>query len=191
MVDAARALFNLVFQYLRSDSPFAHRALVRCIRTIQTELTRTMLSAPCPGFAFIATPIQALFTDQLPSLTHILKLLSVLAVRFRRQYIHTPKMDWKTPFDTTLSFLDDCLVSSSAADLARTLARADKADFSQISRQSLVTEDAVVQRLLANWHTLSISVWECCSALPDLIPYLRECAQVSPAVPPNRSIIYG
>lgn len=136
-----------------------------------------------PGFAFIATPIQGLFTEQPPSLTHILKLFSVLAVRFQRQYIHTARMDWKTPFDTTLSFLDDCLASSSAMDLARTLTRADKVDFSQASRQSLVTQDAVVQRLLANWHTVSMSVWECCSALPDLIPYLRECAEVSPQLP--------
>lgn len=65
-------------------------------------------------------------------------------------------------------------------DLARTLTGTDEMDFSSLSRQSIVADDIVVKRLLSNWHSLSVSVWECCSSLPDImIPYLRECAQVS------------
>ena len=168
-------------QHLRTRSPFAHRALVRALFNIQPESTRHMPQSTTPGFQFIAGPIQSLFRDQPPSLTTILKVFSVLAIRFRRQYIHTSHMDWNQPFDTSIIFLEDCLNSTSAIDLARTLTGADEVDFGDLTRHNLIAEDAVVKRLLANWHILSISVWECCSALPDMMtPYLRECAQVSP-----------
>jgi hypothetical protein len=32
--------------------------------------------------------------------------------------------------------------------------------------------------LVEEWGLLSTAVWECCSALPDLVPYLQECAEV-------------
>ncbi|KAJ5594305.1 Guanine-nucleotide dissociation stimulator CDC25 [Penicillium hispanicum] len=170
-------LYIEVEKHLRSRSQFAHRALVQCVHNIQPEAIRTMPLPTTPGFDFIAGPIQSLFKEHPPSLTHILKVFSVLAVRFRREYIHTSKMEWKIPFDTTLLFLDDCLASTSAMDLAKTMTVIDEVDFSHLSRQSLVTQDTAVKHLLTSWHTLSISVWECCSALPDMIPYLRECAQ--------------
>jgi hypothetical protein len=131
------------------------------------------------GFEFIAGPIQALFMGQQGRLTAMLKTLSVLAIRFRRQYIHPATMDWKTPFDTSIPFLDDYLDSTSPADLARTMNGVDEHLFAELTREILITEDAVVGRLQTQWRTLSTSVWECCSALPDLIPYLQECAKVS------------
>ena len=170
-------------KHLRSRSQFAHRALVQCLQKIQPEASQDLPSCTTPGFEFIASPIQCLFKEQPPSLSHILKLFSVLAVRFRRQYIHTARMSWKMPFDTTLMFLEDCLASTSVTHLARTLTGYDEIEFSQLSRQSLVTPDTCVKRLLANWQTLRTSVWECCSALPDLIPFLRDCTQVSPGLP--------
>ena len=109
----------------------------------------------------------------------ILKILSVLAVRFRRQYIHTTKMDWNTPFDISYMFLEDCVGSISPKDLARTLTGTDEISLTSLSHQSIVTGDAAVKEMLSNWHALSISVWECCTALPDVISYLAECAQAS------------
>lgn len=132
-----------------------------------------------PGFEFISGPIQTLFKDQPPSLTAILKVFTVLAVRFRRQYIHTTGMNWKLPFDTSIAFLEYCLTSTTPGDLAHTLKHTDEVDFAALSRTNLVAEDAEVKHLLANWRTLSTSVWECCSAMPDLIPHLQDCAQVS------------
>lgn len=131
------------------------------------------------GFEFIAGPIQTLFKDQPGRLTAMLKMLSVLTIRFRRQYIHAATMDWKTPFDTSLPFLDDYLESTSPTDLARSMRGVDENHFSELTRQSLIAEDAIVGQLKIQWRELSVSVWECCAALPDLIPYLQECAQVS------------
>lgn len=132
------------------------------------------------GFEFVAGPIQRLFQDRPESLTDMLKICNVFAVRFRRQYINTAKVPWNKPFDASYPFLEDCLGSSSPSDLARTLTTLDKGDFSNLSRQSIIAHDEITKGLLANWETLTVSVWECCSAIPDLTPYLRECTQVSP-----------
>ncbi|KAJ5153250.1 uncharacterized protein N7482_009728 [Penicillium canariense] len=164
--------------YIEAEkSPFAHRALMQCIRTLRPDATRDMPQPTTPGFEFIAGPVQLLFKDQPPSLTTILKIFSVLAIRFRRQYIHTAKMEWHRPFDTTILFLEDCLNSSSPKDLARTMTETAELEFSGLSRQHITANDAFVREILANWHSLSISVWECCAALPEIAPYLRECAQ--------------
>lgn len=132
-----------------------------------------------PGFEFIARPIQRLFITQPGNLTTILRALTVLAVRYRRKYIHTVNMDWNLKFDTAIPFLEDCLTSTSARDLAYTLTIKDKLDFVKLSQQSILSEDSTVRRILDNWHALKISVWECCSALPDLTLDLQNCAQVS------------
>lgn len=137
-----------------------------------------------PGFEFIGGPIQSLFKDQMPSLTTILKMFSVLAIRFRRQYIHTSKMEWQQPFDTGILFLEDIINSTSPVDLAGTLTNTDEVEYADLTRENIIADDALVKRLLANWHILSISVWECCSALPDMASYLRECAQVSTDIKP-------
>jgi hypothetical protein len=131
------------------------------------------------GFEFIAGPIQSLFKDQPGRLADMLKMLSVLAIRFRRQYVQAAVMDWKIPFDTSIPFLEDCLTSSSPADLALNMNGLDEHHFAEITRQTLLTDDATVRKLLVQWRALSVSVWECCCALPDLIPVLQECAQVS------------
>ncbi|KAJ5692362.1 hypothetical protein N7462_001785 [Penicillium macrosclerotiorum] len=170
-------LYIEVEKHLRNKSPFAHKALVHSIRTVQPDATQHMPRPTSPGFEFIAGPIQRLFKDQPPSLKSILKIFSVLAIRFRQQYIHTPKMEWTKSFDTTILFLEDYLNSTSPMDLASTLTGADEIDYSRLSRQSIATNDAHVRGILENWHTLRISVWECCSALPDTVPYLRDCAQ--------------
>lgn len=167
------------FKLLRNRSPFAHRALVQCIKTVRPDAAQDTRQSAGSGFEFVAGPIQRFFKDQPPSLTSILKVFSVLAVRFRRQYVHTSRMDWKSPFDTGILFLEHCLSSSSPEDLAHTLISSDEVDYAGLSRQNILANDAVVKSLLANWHILSISVWECCSALPDITPSLRECAQVS------------
>ncbi|KAJ9490422.1 hypothetical protein VN97_g2856 [Penicillium thymicola] len=170
-------LYTEVEKHLRSRSPFAHRALVQCLLAVRCGGNRKISKPNTAGFEFIAGPIQALFKDQAGGLTVMLKILSVLAIRFRRQYIHAPTMDWKTPFDTSIPFLDDYLESTSPTDLARSMRGLDEHNFAELTQQSLIAEDAVVRKLLLQWRKLSISIWECCAALPDLIPYLQECAQ--------------
>ncbi|KAJ5970633.1 Guanine-nucleotide dissociation stimulator CDC25 [Penicillium vulpinum] len=170
-------LYTEVEKHLRSRSPFAHRALVQCLLAVRPGGNRDVPKKSTAGFEFIAGPIQALFKDQPGRLSAMLKMLSVLAIRFRRQYIHAPAMDWKTPFDTSIPFLDDYLESTSPTDLARSMRGLDEHHFAELTRQSLVTEDVLVGQLQFRWRVLSTSVWECCAALPDLVPYLQECAQ--------------
>lgn len=149
-----------------------------CLSDIQPEVIASMAPAAPHGLEFIAGPIQQLTRTQPQSLVDILKVFSVLAVRFRRLYIHSSKMNWYTPFDTSIHFMDNFLGATSTNELARILTGNDEKDFSRLTYESIVTEDSYVRQLLANWHNLSISVWECCSGLPDSIPYLRDCAQV-------------
>ncbi|CAG8043419.1 unnamed protein product [Penicillium salamii] len=170
-------LYTEVEKHLRSRSPFAHRALLHSLMAVKPGGSRDIPRPNATGFQFIAGPIQDLFKDQPGRLSDMLKMLSVLAVRFRRQYAHAAAMNWKTPFDTSLAFLEDCLTYSSPMDLALNMKGLDEHQFAEITRQALVTDDAAVRQLFVNWQTLNISVWECCCALPDLIPYLQDCVQ--------------
>ncbi|KAF7586715.1 hypothetical protein BBP40_008413 [Aspergillus hancockii] len=130
-----------------------------------------------PGFDFIATPIQGLFKTFQPSLSSILKVLSVLRVRFQRQYVHARTMNWSLPFDMDFTFFENLTGSTSAEDFARTLTTVDERSFSVLKPQNVMAKDAVLTRLLTDWETLSIAVWECCTALPDMIPYIQDCVQ--------------
>ncbi|OJJ84264.1 uncharacterized protein ASPGLDRAFT_66532 [Aspergillus glaucus CBS 516.65] len=166
-----------VEKHLRRRSPFAHRALVQSLLTVQSGGEHRPPLSPVPGFDFIAGPIQRLFKEHPPSLTAILKVLCVLEVRFERMYLHIPEMDWYERFDTTVTFFEDVLASTSAVDLARTLTTTDEGHFSELDERDLMTEGPVARQIIVEWHTLSMAVWEVCSALPDLIPYIQECVQ--------------
>jgi hypothetical protein len=131
------------------------------------------------SFEFVAGPIQRFFQDRPESLTDMLKICNLFAVRFRRQYINTSKVPWDRKLDVSYAFFEDCLGSSSPPDLARTLTALDKSNFAHLTRSSIIAHDGITKGLLAKWEDLAMSVWECCSAIPDLTPYLRECAQVS------------
>ncbi|KAJ5144479.1 Guanine-nucleotide dissociation stimulator CDC25, partial [Penicillium atrosanguineum] len=172
-------LYTDVETHLQPRNPFAYRALVQCLAFVQQQATRNQPQSHVPCFEFAAGPIQRLFEDRPPGLSTILKILSVLGARFEKQYIHTAVLNWQTPFDTKRSFLEDCLTSTSPTDLADTLASTDEMNFSALSGQSIAVDNVEVKNLVDNWHSLSSSVWECCSSLPNMmIPYLRECAQV-------------
>ncbi|KAJ5998896.1 hypothetical protein N7451_006706 [Penicillium sp. IBT 35674x] len=173
------SVYMEVEKYLRGRSPFAYRAVVQCLHTLLPETAFNVRIPNTPDLEFIAGPIQNMFKDQPPKLTTILKMLSVLSVRFRAQYSQTPKMDWHTPFDTTCLFLEDHLNATSPKDLAHTLAITDEVDFSRLSRQNILNGDGMAKELMENWHTISMSVWECCCALPDMFESLQECAQAS------------
>lgn len=174
--DAVR--YAEVEKHLRSRSPFAHRALVQCLLTLQPNGNGLQLPlSNAPTFGFIAGPIQNLFQDSPPDLTNILKVLSVLRVRFEQAYVHAREMNWAQPFNTTVCFLDDLLISTSAGDFARTLNTIDESHFSKLTQQSMVEENTVAMRLIEEWELLSTAAWECCVALPDLVPYIRECAE--------------
>lgn len=166
-------------QYLRTRSPFAHRALVQCLLAVQSGSNNTDLSTESgPAFEFIADPIQRLFKDLPPSLTSILKVLAVLGVRFQRTYVHTREMSWTKQFNVAFSFLEDVLAATSPSDFSRTLMSADEAIFGKLTVQGIMEMDAVTKKIITQWDMLSLDVWECCTGLPDMIPYIQECVQV-------------
>ncbi|KAJ5885143.1 hypothetical protein N7495_009653 [Penicillium taxi] len=174
-------LYVEVEKHLRSKSPFARRALVECIHNIRPEATERMPISTDLGFEFISGPIQALLrTLQTPSLTVMLKIFSVLAIRYRQQYLHASSrcMDWNSPFNTTSLLLEDYIHSGVPADLAHILTSTDEMDFEGVSSQAIISNEPEVRRLIKNWHTLSISVWECCSASPEMTKFLRETTPI-------------
>lgn len=87
-------------------------------------------------------------------------------------------MDWNQCFDTSVTFLEDMLASTSAMDMAHTLTSTDEGYFSELNPQSIMTESPVLRQLTVEWHSLSVAVWEVASALPDSISYIEECVQV-------------
>ncbi|KAJ5623099.1 hypothetical protein N7490_011704 [Penicillium lividum] len=145
-------------KYLRDRSPFAHRAVVKCLHTVLPTFNVHLPTSP--GLEFVAGPVQSLFKNPRYKLTTILKILSVLAKRFRTHYSQMSTMDWFTPFDTTAVFLEECLSTTSSKDLAQKLFEIDEMEFSQLSRQSIITCDIRTTQLMKNWHTISMSTWE-------------------------------
>ena len=109
----------------------------------------------------------------------MLKVLCVLAIRFRRTYVHSAQMDWHQPFDTDISFIKDLFSATSPSDFARTLTASDDGAFAKLSPQNLIAEDGIAQQYLARSHMLTLSVWECCSALSDWIKFIQDSVQVS------------
>jgi hypothetical protein len=140
---------------------------------IQPDGKYDMPSHDTPEFAFIAIPIQQLFETRSSSLSTIFKALSVLAVRFQKTYIQSSKMNWFEPFETSLPLLEDCL-SASATDFAAALTQTDKCLFNRLPRGTHTEEDAMVLEALIHWQRLIDSVRECCSGLPNLVPYFQK-----------------
>lgn len=93
--------------------------------------------------------------------------------------MHPSRMDLCHPFYTDIFFINDLFDSASPAYIARTLTDSDLQTFARLSVQNIIGEDMVFQQYLTRWDLLSRSVWECCSAFPDLIESIRECLQVS------------
>lgn len=139
-----------------------------------------------PGFAFIAAPIQSLFEGE-PGLAGILQALSVLAIRFRRTYLHAPRIDWRQPFDVDMFFFQHLFNATSADDFAHSLTSIDEAAFATLTPENIIADDTIAQQYLARWETLAISVYECASALPNLIEFIHACVQVSPTSAHPRS----
>ena len=137
------------------------------------------LELPCttPGFGFFAGAIQRLFNELL-NLKLILKVLSVLGVRFARWYLHAQEMDWSRPFSIVFSFLEDMDSSDSPVSFARNLTRSVERDFALLIEGGTL-DKTVANRLSERWHLLSVEVWECCKALPETIRFIHECLEVS------------
>lgn len=131
-----------------------------------------------PAFQFIAGPIQELFKDISPSLKSVLRVLCVSAVRFKQTYVHARQMNWTQPFKINLTFLEDLTTSTSPLDFAQTMSHVDEGYFKGLSHKSFKEPGPVVKRIFTEWELLSIAVWECCTALPDLVGYIQECVQV-------------
>lgn len=132
-----------------------------------------------PSLDFIAGPIQDLFKQYPANLISTLKTLSVVGIRFQKTHIHVPNVDWHTRIDTRAPFLNNLLASLSATELARSLSRADEAMFAQLSREQLANKHSpIIEALHARWCDLAVAVWECCTALPDIIPWIQECIEV-------------
>lgn len=171
-------------QLLREKSPFAHKAVVRSLSHFQTGKDAQMPQTNTPGLAFIAGPIQDLFRQYPANLASTLKTLSVVAIRFQKAYIHVPNVDWQKKLDTRVPFLDDMLAAHSAKELARSLARADESMFSQLKDRNQLTNElranqsTVIESIHTRWCNLAEAVWECCTALPDHVPWVQECIEV-------------
>ncbi|PYH61953.1 uncharacterized protein BO96DRAFT_325270 [Aspergillus niger CBS 101883] len=163
-------------QHLQTRSPFAHRAINRCLHAMRQPVPA---SPPYPGFQFIAAPIQQLFKEHLPSLKAILLELSVLGVRFTRTYVHAREMNWTKPFSVEIPLLDelDLTNPAPALDFAKTTTAVDEEYFSGLSHKSFVEPDAIIKRLLVLWELRSLEVWECCTGLPDMIGYIQEIVE--------------
>ncbi|RAL10618.1 uncharacterized protein BO97DRAFT_123580 [Aspergillus homomorphus CBS 101889] len=174
------SLYIEVEQHLRSRSPFAHRALTVCLRALRG--TQLVVSPTTPAFEFIAGPIQELFKEISPSLKSILKVLCVSAVRFQHTYVHARRMNWTRPFKINVPFLEDLTTSTSPLDFARTITSNDEGLLTGLSQKSFMEPGPVVKRVFTEWELLSIAVWECCTALPDLVGYIEECVQALVAV---------
>lgn len=141
--------------------------------TIQPDGKHDMPSHDTLEFAFISTPIQQLFKTRSSSLSTIIKVLSVLAVRFQQTYIQSCKVNWFEPFETSLPLLEDCL-SSSVTDFAEALTQTDKRLSDRRSRGTHIEEDAMLSEALIHWQRLKDSVRECCSGQPNLVPYFQN-----------------
>ena len=137
------------------------------------------------GFEFLTEPLRRFFDERPESFINMLKICNIFAVRFRKEYVNTAKVPWNKPIDISYPFLEACISSTAASDLARTLTISDKTDFGNLTRQNILTPDKDIQHLLAGWKALIVSVWECCSAIPDMPAYLLGCAQVSYKSPQN------
>ncbi|KAL3436736.1 hypothetical protein BDV09DRAFT_164295 [Aspergillus tetrazonus] len=161
-----------VEKHLRTRSPFAHRAVISALQDAGYAL-----ELPCttPGFGFFAGAIQRLFNELL-NLKLILKVLSVLGVRFARWYLHAQEMDWSRPFSIVFSFLEDMDSSDSPMNFARNLTRSVERDFALLIEGGTL-DKTVANRLSERWHLLSVEVWECCKALPETIRFIHECLE--------------
>lgn len=166
---------------MRGKSPVAHRAVAQSLSVISYVSPASIPDERSPAFDFIAGPIQRLFRDHPPTLNSILKVLNVLAVRFRRSFVHKSahEVSWVEEFDTSVPFMDSLLASLSPADFARSVYTTDEQDFAALSLQSITTHDGIVRQILSRWSELSMQAWECCMALPELTEYILECAQVN------------
>lgn len=168
-------------QYLRSRSPFAHQAVSQCLGNLLSEAAPSKLQSFSSGFHFVTRPLHCFFKDRPESLTDMLKLCNIFAVRFRRQYINAAKVPWSKPIDISYPFFENWITSSSPVDFARTLTALDKASFGEFHLRNNLTldeNDESVQRLRSGWNALVESVWECCAAIPNMSAHLLECAQV-------------
>lgn len=164
---------------MSTKSPFAHRAIVECLSQFQANSVGEASRTYAPGFEFIAGPIQALFKASRLGLYNTVKLLSVVSTRFQQTYIHVPHMDWHKKLDTQVPLLNSLLASHSATDFARSLTRSDESKFSQLSREKLMGEqNPTVEALHERWSTLSTNVYECCIALPEIVSYIQQSAEV-------------
>ncbi|KAL4924876.1 uncharacterized protein BDV17DRAFT_201029 [Aspergillus undulatus] len=162
--------YTSVEHYLRSRSPFAHRAIVRALlgAGFQTDLPNSS-----PGFEFFAGPIQRLFKELPPDYAAILKVLGVLGARFERVYLRAGKMNWTKPFSIAHSFLEDIRTADDYVDFARNLTENDE----QVFLAFVEEEDFdynLANRLSVRWELLSIEVWDCCRALPDLMGFIQK-----------------
>ncbi|EED11795.1 conserved hypothetical protein [Talaromyces stipitatus ATCC 10500] len=171
--------YREVEKLLRQKSPFAHKAVLQCLRHFPDAKGETPKLPNKPSLDFIAGPIQELFQDYTADLVSILKKLSVINIRFRQTYIHVPKVNWNKRLDTRAKYLDEWLKALSPKDLARSLTRADNQLFGQLSREALTDDQNKIPDMLhARWGDLVMAVRECCTAMPDFVQFIQECIQI-------------
>ncbi|EAS35035.2 uncharacterized protein CIMG_00389 [Coccidioides immitis RS] len=164
-----------VEKQLRSRCPWAHRTVLQCLKDRGLASENTIPNHRVAKF--LIEPIQALFKSRPRPFVKFLKKLSVLSIRFSRKYHEDVDINWATPFDAEIPHLDDFLASSPAPTLARRLTFSDERGFTGLSTLSFGEENGQLQTLVDNWHLLSMSVEECCTAFVEMLHYFKECVK--------------
>ncbi|WEW57491.1 hypothetical protein PRK78_002958 [Emydomyces testavorans] len=164
-----------VEKHLRPCCPLAHCSVLQCLKD---RGIANLDEKPDQHVAnFLIEPIQALFKSPSRPFAKFLKKLSVLSIRFAREYHEAVEIDWTSPFEAGPPHLDELVELSPATTLARQLTYFDERKFAGFSVQNFEEDDAKLQVLVNNWHLLSISVADCCMALPEIPHYFKDCVK--------------
>ncbi|KAL1959634.1 hypothetical protein VTO42DRAFT_1669 [Malbranchea cinnamomea] len=165
-----------VEEHLRSHSPFAHLAVLECLKSL-SAVARDTSSFEKWFVDFLVKPIRELFKSQISGLSKLLRKLSVLATRFRQAYQEKSVIKWNSAFETKSRYLDELLADNSAFVLARTLTLSDEEDFSVLSMNSFTMRDGALRVLICHWRELCKCAEECYTANTDMADYLQDCAK--------------
>ncbi|OJD12723.1 hypothetical protein AJ78_06722 [Emergomyces pasteurianus Ep9510] len=166
-----------VEKHLRSGNPFAHQAVLCCLKAKGIVESDDGPRSTHQLMRFLTIPIQNLFTEKQNGLIMMLKKLVVLQIRFNRGYHQGSDVNWDGHFEAESPLLDEFFEASSPRALARSLTHTDDRDFTGFSVRSFVTEDSKFRQLTANWDNVCTVTEECCLAYPDLIDYFESCVQ--------------
>ncbi|KAI1939433.1 hypothetical protein LOZ58_004139 [Ophidiomyces ophidiicola] len=171
------SIYAEVEKHLRFRSPWAHRAIFQCLQ--DRDLANPRGSFNNRISTFLVEPIQSFFASPSGPFVQFLKRLSVLSVRFTRQYHERCDINWATPFQTRFPHLNELVASHPITSLAKRLTYSNEREFNAFSLKAYdQNNNAEFQTLVDNWYLLSTSIEDCCIAFPEMFNYFKDCAKV-------------